>query len=66
MIIQADEEGKKAVVQLCDIALKVGGLQNLRSANQILACLTDAPDKNVAPPGASEKKVTRKKRGRKC
>ena len=36
MLIQVDKEGKKVVDSLCDIALKVGGIQNLQMVNIIL------------------------------
>lgn len=37
MLIQVDKEGRETVQNLCDIALKVGGIQNLRSVNIILS-----------------------------
>ena len=36
MKINCDEEGNKALLQLCDIALKSGGIQNLQGITQIL------------------------------
>jgi len=36
MIIKADKEGKDILVQLCDIALKTGGLQNMNAVQGIL------------------------------
>lgn len=36
MVINTDEDGKQALIQLCDIALKSGGLQNLQGITQIL------------------------------
>ena len=36
MKIQVDKEGAKAIEQLCDIALRQSGLQNLTPVNQIL------------------------------
>lgn len=36
MIIKVDEEGKKVIEQLCDIALKTGGVANLASVTNIL------------------------------
>lgn len=36
MQIKADEEGKKVIEQLCDIALKHGGIQNLNQVALIL------------------------------
>lgn len=40
MIIQVDADGRKAISQLCDIALKVGGLNNLQGVSDILGALT--------------------------
>ena len=37
MKIEADEEGIKILEQLCDIALKVGGMSNLKSVNDFWA-----------------------------
>ena len=36
MIIQVDQEGRSAIQQLCDIALKSAGVQNLNPVNTIL------------------------------
>ena len=36
MIIQTDKEGKDVIEQLCDIALKQGGVSNLNQVNAIL------------------------------
>ncbi len=36
MKILTDEEGKKVITQLCDIALKQGGVQNLNPISVIL------------------------------
>lgn len=36
MIFQVDKEGEHAIQQLCDIALKAGGIQNLERINQVL------------------------------
>ena len=41
MKIYADKEGKEVIVQLCDIALKTGGLQNLNGINNVLTSLQD-------------------------
>jgi len=35
MIIKADQEGIKVLEQLADIALKYGGLANLRAVNEL-------------------------------
>jgi hypothetical protein len=44
MQIKADKKGAEAVRQLCDVALRSGGLANLAPITQVLACL-DHPDK---------------------
>lgn len=41
MKIQVDKEGREAVEQLCDIALKAGGTQNLNGIVAILKAVTD-------------------------
>lgn len=43
MVIQVDAEGKNAVQQLCDIALKDGGIGNLNQVNVILRSVTVLP-----------------------
>ena len=40
MIIRTDEEGNQAIVQLCDIALKTGGIKNLEAINSIIKGIT--------------------------
>lgn len=47
MKIIVDEEGKKAVQELCDVALKVGGLQNFNSVGKILGSIVDEPPQSV-------------------
>jgi hypothetical protein len=44
MKIIADIEGKKVIEQLCDIALKHGGMQNLQAIQLILENVTDIPE----------------------
>lgn len=39
MKIIADKEGQEAIQALCDLALKVGGLNNLDAINKILSHL---------------------------
>lgn len=52
MQIEADKEGADLIRQLCDVALKSGGLANLAGITQILACLYH-PDKPKIPvPGS--------------
>ena len=41
MNIKADKEGKEAITQLCDVALKAGGLQNLAPITNILKAVSD-------------------------
>ena len=43
MIIQVDDEGKNAVTQLCDIALKQGGIQIVQGVVKILATVKQLP-----------------------
>jgi len=43
MIIIVDQEGEKIVKVLLDIALKVGGMQNLPQINKILTCIRLLP-----------------------
>ena len=50
MIIKADKEGKDILVQLCDIALKTGGLHNMNAVQGILnsiQLIEDQDDNNV-------------------
>jgi hypothetical protein len=49
MVIQTDKEGGKVIVDFCDMALKVGGKQNLGLVNQVLACLREIPPQGSAP-----------------
>ena len=43
MVILVDKEGHDSVIALCDIALKVGGVQNLNKTNQILSSMRMVP-----------------------
>ena len=43
MIVNVDEEGKKAVVGLCDIALRNIGIRSLESINIILSAVKELP-----------------------
>ena len=36
MVILVDAEGQKAITELCDVALRAGGIQNLKGIQQIL------------------------------
>lgn len=44
MIIQVDKEGKAVIEQLCDIALKQGGVNNLNQVNAILKSVCILPE----------------------
>ena len=39
MIIQVDKEGENIIQQLCDVALKQGGIKNLNAINKTLSSL---------------------------
>ena len=41
MKIKADEEGKRVLEQLADIALKSGGVQSLNAVNEFLSSIED-------------------------
>lgn len=43
MIIQVDQEGNRAIQQLCDIALKSAGMKNLNPVNMILRSVKVLP-----------------------
>ena len=43
MVIQVDQEGRSAIQQLCDIALKSAGVQNLNPVNKILRSVVLLP-----------------------
>lgn len=45
MKIIADKEGRKKVEELCDLALRGGGLQNLKEVNKILESVEDIEEK---------------------
>jgi hypothetical protein len=49
MKITADEEGKEAIRQLCDVALRSGGLKNLAPITQVLKATLDDVDKPSQP-----------------
>ena len=36
MVVKTDEQGKKLIEALCDVALKAGGLSNLQAVGSIL------------------------------
>lgn len=41
LIIKTNKNGKDAITQLCDIALKYGGMQNIQGVSQILNSIQD-------------------------
>ncbi len=54
MLILVDEDGQKAVEVLCDIALKVGGLQNRTLVNLVMDVgmrKIEAPPEQTKPEG---------------
>lgn len=53
MQIKADREGVSAIRELCNVALKAGGLANLAPITQVLACLVH-PDKPKNEPEKPE------------
>ena len=52
MIIQVDSEGQKAVEALCDVALKIGGLQNMKGVQQVLMAVKPFEKPQLPPPPA--------------
>jgi len=48
MQIKTDREGAVVIRELCDIALKQGGLQSMAGITRVLTCL-DHPDKPRNP-----------------
>ena len=58
MNIKADKEGKEAITQLCDVALKTGGIQNLAPITNILKAVSDGdktePKKVPVPDSVAE------------
>jgi len=55
MIIQTNDAGRKTIEGLCDIALKVGGLQNMNTVIQVLQTLKPLPPQEKETPSAEEK-----------
>lgn len=47
MKISVDKEGRAMINQLCDVALKAGGIQNLNGITQILASIVEDADTKV-------------------
>jgi len=45
MIIKCDKEAVEAIKQLCDIALKTGGLQNMQGIQVVLGSISELEEK---------------------
>lgn len=54
MIIQVDQEGKSMIEMFCDMALKTGGLQNLKQINLVLDTMVVIPDPPKQPDEQTE------------
>lgn len=44
MILKVDKEGKSAIEQFCDLALKSGGIRNLNQVNLVLQSTEMLPE----------------------
>jgi len=53
MKIVVDQEGKQVLQQLCDIALRAGGLQNLQPINALLNLMQVENPAPAVPPTPS-------------
>lgn len=49
MKIQVDEDGKTAIIELCDIALKHGGIRTFEGISKVLRSIK-VTEKTPAPP----------------
>ena len=58
MVIQTDEEGKKAVIQLCDIALRQGGVQVMQGVTTVLGSIKVLPFEPEAEPETPDEEQT--------
>ena len=56
MILKADKEGKSVVEQLCDIALKQGGLSNFNQVGLTLKSIELLPEPKKEPDKEPEPK----------
>lgn len=45
MKILCDKKGKEAILQLCDVALKTGGLRNMQRISEILKSIENVEHK---------------------
>jgi hypothetical protein len=43
MLAIVDKQAKAAIGELCDLALKIGGVKNLKGVSQILDCMQPLP-----------------------
>jgi hypothetical protein len=50
MVILVDKEGKAVITSLVDIALKVGGVQNLQKVNAIISAVKEIPAQKKEQP----------------
>jgi len=56
MIIKVDKEGQKAIRDLCDIALRSGGLNNFAAIQYILRSVVPLSEDSAAPVKEDSKK----------
>ena len=56
MKIVVDKEGRDVITRLCDVALKVGGVQNLKTVVDVLNVI-NAPSAEVDVPNKIKKKA---------
>ena len=61
MIIKVDKEGQSVIEQLCDIALKQGGIQNLKQINLTLQSMELLPEPEKEDKKEPDKKEPDKK-----
>ncbi len=64
MIIKADKEGILFIKDLCDLALKVGGINNLNAATKLISSIEEIktkPNENKESKKVVIKKVVSKK-----
>jgi len=50
MKLQTDKEGKNVIEQLCDIALKQGGIQNFNQVGMVLKSVEMIPEPEKTEP----------------
>lgn len=64
MQITADKKGAAAITELCNLALKTGGLANLPPVTEILTCLEYPGKLKPVPTPATEIPVPKKTKKR--